>query len=71
MIQLPEKIKQRLANLQQSIYNLENSKVDVINIFLESIGEDEPIGRKWRIEGESVVFEKQQEIIEQTDTPKE
>jgi hypothetical protein len=45
--------------------------VDVINIFLESIGEDEPTGRKWRIEGENVVFEKQQEIIEPTDTSKE
>lgn len=71
MITIPQKIKQRIDYLQQGISNLEREQIEIVNIFLESIGEDEPVGRKWKIDGDNVVFEEQQTVIEETDTPKE
>ena len=58
-IQLPVKIKERLAYLQDGINKLESKQREIVNIFLDSVGHTVPDGAQWRIsdKGESVIIE--------------
>jgi hypothetical protein len=63
MIKITDKIKQRLINLEQGITNLKREQVEIVNIFLESRGEDLPEGSTWSLDetGDHIIIQTTEE----------
>lgn len=65
MIKLTDKIKQRLINLENGITNLKREQVEIVNIFLESRGEDLPEGSTWKLDetGDHIIIQTKEQDV--------